>query len=111
MANADQLIEIYNEANARPAGAERDRFLADACGGDTELREQVLALLQSHQNSGDFLKTPVFPPAAFVTEKRGDTIGRYTLLEKLGEGGCGVVYVAEQSAPVRRRVALKIVKL
>src|SRR5687767_8755696 len=111
MPNADRLIEIFTETNARPVGAERDRFLAEARADDLELREQVVALLQSHQNAGDFLKAPVFLPAVFVNEKPGDTIGRYTLLEKLGEGGCGVVYVAEQTTPVRRRVALKIIKL
>src|SRR5688572_7140572 len=111
MPNADRLIEIFTETNARPVGAERDRFLAEACADDLELREQVVALLQSHQNAGDFLKAPVFLPAVFVNEKPGDTIGRYTLLEKLGEGGCGVVYVAEQTTPVRRRVALKVIKL
>src|SRR5687767_13892347 len=111
MPNADRLIEIFTETNARPVGAERDRFLAEARADDLELREQVVALLQSHQNAGDFLKAPVFLPAVFVNEKPGDTIGRYTLLEKLGEGGCGVVYVAEQQEPVRRRVALKVIKL
>jgi hypothetical protein len=50
-------------------------------------------------------------PEAVVTEKPGDRIGRYKLLEKIGEGGCGVVYLAEQAEPIRRRVALKVVKL
>ena len=50
-------------------------------------------------------------PEAVVTEKPGDRIGRYKLLEKIGEGGCGVVYMAEQAEDIRRRVALKIVKL
>ncbi|MBE0544782.1 MAG: serine/threonine protein kinase [Verrucomicrobia bacterium] len=112
MASADRLIAIFNEAKARPAGAERERFLADACPGDTELKEQVHSLLQAHEGAGDFLKkTLVTSPTAPVTEKPGDTIGRYKLRETLGEGGCGVVYVAEQEEPIRRRVALKVIKL
>ncbi|HTG43113.1 MAG TPA: serine/threonine-protein kinase [Verrucomicrobiae bacterium] len=111
MPNADRLIELYTEANARLAGAERDRFLLEACGEDAALRKQIISLLQSHQDAGEFLTEPIFPPLLVATEKPGDIIGRYTLLEKLGEGGCGVVYVAEQSTPVRRRVALKVVKL
>src|SRR5204863_4458566 len=61
---------------------------------------------------GDFLKnTLAVPPVTLLTEKPGDRIGRYKLLEQIGEGGCGVVYVAEQEEPVRRRVALKVIKL
>src|ERR1022692_2791488 len=48
---------------------------------------------------------------AVVTEQPGDQIGRYKLLEKIGEGGCGIVYMAEQTEPIRRRVALKVIKL
>ncbi len=76
-------------------------------------------LLRAHEQAKDFLETP---PAGIifkrtnlanvpVAEKAGDKIGRYKLLEQIGEGGCGVVYVAEQQEPVRRRVALKIIKL
>src|SRR5208337_2263754 len=57
------------------------------------------------------LELPDVPSKAPPTEKAGDKIGRYKLLEKIGEGGCGVVYVAEQEEPVRRRVALKVIKL
>jgi eukaryotic-like serine/threonine-protein kinase len=111
MANADRLIEVFDEAKSRPAGPERDHFLAAACRNEPELKEQVLSLLQAHESSGDFLRNPQFPFAAAVTEKPGDRIGRYKLLQKIGEGGCGVVYMAEQEEPVRRRVALKIIKL
>jgi hypothetical protein len=112
MASADRLIAIFNEAKARPAGAEREQFLANACPGDPELKAQVLSLLKAHTGAGDFLKdTLVVSSTALVTEKPGDTIGRYKLRETLGEGGCGVVYVAEQTEPVRRRVALKVIKL
>ena len=111
MASADRLIEVFGEAKARPAGAERDRFLAEACRDEPALKEQVLVLLQAHDGAGDFLKNPIPSPAALPTEKPGDRIGRYKLLEQIGEGGCGVVYMAEQEEPVRRRVALKVIKL
>jgi serine/threonine protein kinase len=112
MASADRLIEVFNEAKARAVGAERDRFLSEACQGDPELKKQVLSLLQAHEGAGDFLKhTQFIPPVTVLTEKPGDKIGHYKLLQKIGEGGCGVVYMAEQEEPVRRRVALKVIKL
>src|SRR4051794_27902554 len=112
MASADRLIEIFSEARARPAGAQRDRLVAMACSDEAGLEEQVLALLQAHEDAGDFLKhTQMVPAASLLTEKPGDRIGRYKLLEQIGEGGCGIVYLAEQEEPVRRRVALKVIKL
>jgi len=112
MASADRLIEVFTEAKARLVGAERDLFLAEACRDEPALKEQVLALLQAHEGAGDFLKnTQLVPPVPVLTEKPGDRIGRYKLLQKIGEGGCGVVYMAEQEEPVRRRVALKVIKL
>ena len=112
MASADRLIEVFNEAKARPAGAERERFVAEACRDEPVLKAQVLGLLQAHESAGDFLKpAQLASPASLVTEKPGDRIGRYKLLQQIGEGGCGVVYMAEQEEPVRRRVALKVIKL
>src|SRR5688572_13496220 len=113
MASADLLIEIFNEAKVRPEGAERDAFLAGACRAEPELMEQVVSLLRSNERAGDFFlkHTQLTPPAAPLTEKPGDRIGRYKLLEQIGEGGCGVVYMADQEEPVRRRVALKVIKL
>ncbi|HVR74133.1 MAG TPA: serine/threonine-protein kinase [Planctomycetota bacterium] len=104
-------MEVFDEAKARPAGAERERFLAERCKDEPELKEQVVSLLQAHEGAGDFLKSTTPPPTVPVTEKPGDRIGRYKLLEQIGEGGCGVVYMAEQEEPVRRRVALKVIKL
>src|SRR5437016_5340066 len=112
MASADRLIEVFTEAKAQAAGAERERFVAEACRDEPVLQEQVLALLQAHEGAGDFLThRGLIPPAAPLSEKPGDRIGRYKLLQQIGEGGCGVVYMAEQEEPVRRRVALKVIKL
>jgi serine/threonine protein kinase/tetratricopeptide (TPR) repeat protein len=118
MPSADRLIEIFNEAKARAAGAERDAFLAESCGDDAELKAQVLSLLGAHEGAGDFLKAqPALAPeieaelARLKPEEAGDRIGPYKLREQIGEGGFGVVWVAEQQAPVRRTVALKIIKM
>lgn len=112
MASADRLIEIFNGARTRPAGAEREQFLAEACRDDLELKNQVLSLLRAHEGAGDFLNPTLYvSPVSSLTEKPGDRIGRYKLLQQIGEGGCGVVYMAEQEEPVRRRVALKVIKL
>lgn len=113
---ADREEAIFGGALALPADKRAD-YLAQTCGNDSQMRRRIEALLQADAGAGDFLepntpagrdpKTTVFP----VTEKPGDIIGRYKIREKLGEGGCGAVYVAEQAEPVRRRVALKIIKL
>src|SRR4029077_4304267 len=90
---------------------ERLRFLTSACGQDAALLARVQALLRADESGESFL--PEHPRAMVVpiTEKPGDCIGRYKLLQQIGEGGCGVVYMAEQVEPVRRRVALKVIKL
>ena len=101
------------------AGAERAAFLDRECAGDPALRQSIEALLAAHEDPDSFLDAQAAPgvptiklnPAADPKDDVGQTIGRYKLLEKVGEGGCGVVYVAEQTEPVRRRVALKVIKL
>ncbi len=122
--NSDpSLRAIFNEALDRPDAAARARHLDEACGADAALRERVEKLLRADDEAGGFFSDPnsrpqSFPPAAStlpstlpVTEKAGDRIGRYKLLQQIGEGGCGVVYMAEQEEAVRRRVALKVIKL
>src|SRR5262245_21697267 len=101
MSSAERLIAVFTEAKARSAGPERDRFVAEACGEDTELKGQVLSLLEADSEEGrtSFLKNTIAIPAARITEKPGDRIGRYKLLQQLGEGGCGIVYMAEQEEP------------
>ena len=90
-------------------------FLDDACAGRPELRTQVESLLKAHGDAGSFLDGPAFDgqrtsPMEPIAEGPGTTIGPYKLLEQIGEGGFGVVFMAEQQQPVRRKVALKIVK-
>src|SRR5207253_9127890 len=98
----------------------RAAYLADVCGTDAVLRRRVEALLRASESAGDFLEGPPTGLAVSdgstlvvteLSEKPGDRIGRYKLLQRMGEGGCGVVYMAEQEEPVRRRVALKVIKL
>src|SRR5204863_2137309 len=93
----------------------RARYVDEACTGDPDMAGRVKKLLRAHDEAGGFFSKPskrtADDPAFSLTEKAGDTIGRYKLLEQIGEGGCGVVYMAEQKEPVRRRVALKVIKL
>src|SRR6476619_5205121 len=111
----DRDIAVFTEALRLPP-EDRAPYLEKVCQGDAELRRRVEALLEAYEQSGDFLGRPAAerPPRAAplgtAGEKPGDRIGRYRLLQQIGEGGCGVVYMAEQEEPVRRRVALKIIK-
>jgi eukaryotic-like serine/threonine-protein kinase len=107
--------DIFMVALEREAPADRRTYVAEACQGDEELRQGVEALLAAHERAGGFLaSSPVGTPATFdgppVHEGPGTVIGPYKLLEQIGEGGFGVVYMAEQHHPVRRKVALKVVK-
>jgi serine/threonine protein kinase len=109
---------IFDAAVGLPAEA-RASYLTRVCGENTALRQRVEALLQAHTEARSFLEPPIPAKATEPTivisapliEKPGDVIGRYKIREKIGDGGCGAVYVAEQAEPVRRRVALKIIKL
>ena len=96
--------ELFGQALERPE-AERAGFLAGACSGDEAMRRQLESLLRSHAQAADVL---LEGPA--VGEKSGDRIGPYKLLQQIGEGGFGTVWMAEQEAPVRRKVALKVLK-
>ena len=105
-------VDLFTQAVQLPA-EQRSTFLEAACGGDDELRASVEALLKAHQESGEFLEqapAEVHGKTRLPGEKPGDWIGRYKLLQQIGEGGCGVVFMAEQEQPVRRKVAIKIVK-
>src|SRR5271163_2216688 len=105
-------MDLFTEAVQLPV-EQRSAFLVTACGGDAELRANVEALLKAHQESGEFLEQApeeIKAQAGVPGEKPGDWIGRYKLLQQVGEGGCGVVFMAEQEEPVRRKVAIKVVK-
>jgi serine/threonine protein kinase/tetratricopeptide (TPR) repeat protein len=94
--------------------SQRQAYLAEACVGQPALQEQVRDLLKLYENAGSFLQRPFVEPTATVdepiTERPGTVIGPYKLLEQIGEGGFGVVFLAEQSQPVQRKVALKVLK-
>jgi eukaryotic-like serine/threonine-protein kinase len=115
MANTDHLIEVLNEAACK-TGPARESYLDTACAGDTEFRAQVCSLLDASEEAGPFLDDSMLTvtrlmPGDIPGERIGDRIGRYKLLQQIGEGGCGVVYMAAQEEPVRRMVALKVIKL
>ena len=116
--------DLFLEALERPTPGERTAFLDEACAHDSLLRGAVEALLRHHKEDG-FLESPaiVVPPTcafgenhsgrgalAVVGERPGDRVGAYKLLEQIGEGGVGMVFMADQEAPIRRRVALKVLK-
>ncbi len=119
-------VGLFSAALELPA-SQRAAYLAAACADDPALRLHLDALLRVHEDAIPFLEAPApgaqespmgaEAPSATVrfsvplAEKAGGRIGRYKLLQQIGEGGCGVVYMAEQAEPVRRRVALKIIKL
>src|SRR5262249_385768 len=91
-----------------------DSYVAEACGPDAELEQKGKHFLQVHREAGSFLEQPA--PALIATldelieERPGTVIGPYKLLEQIGEGGFGIVFMAEQQQPVRRKVALKVLK-
>ncbi len=101
----ERIKQVFHEALARPA-AERRAFVQRACGGDATLCAEVEELLASHEEAGE--REPASAP---LGEAAGTLIGPYKLLQRIGEGGFGIVYMAEQTMPVRRVVALKIIKL
>ncbi len=125
--------EIFDAALELTGNAEREAFLDRACAHDPALRAKMEELLSGHVQAEAFftecistlkcstngcgsLDTDDAPPPAAVPnsspdEELGTRIGHYRILTKIGEGGCGTVYMAEQEQPVRRRVALKVIKL
>src|SRR5262249_34584324 len=105
---------IFLAALQKPAPEERAAFLDQACGGNAGLRHSVEMLLKAHVKAGDFLAQPSPPAGATVdqavTETTGSVIGPYKLLEVIGEGGMGTVWMAQQQEPVKRLVAVKLIK-
>ena len=104
---------IFNAARKIEDLQARAEYLSQACGGDEALLNRVKSLLESHQAESQFLEVPAESPTLDSNtrpEKLGTKIGRYKLLQEIGTGGFGVVYMAEQTQPVRRKIALKIIK-
>src|SRR4051812_48860581 len=105
---------IFYEALARSAPAERAAYLGQACFGDPALRASVETLLRASAGAEAFLSRPVAAPPGLLEEPTGEgpgkQVGPYKLLEQIGEGGFGVVFLAEQTRPVRRRVAVKVLR-
>jgi eukaryotic-like serine/threonine-protein kinase len=109
-----QEQSLFIEVLEKQDPAARAAFLDQACAGDGALRERIERLLQRHQQAGGFLESPAPQFGATVDEpireRPGSVIGPYKLLEQIGEGGFGVVFMAEQQEPIRRKVALKVLK-
>jgi WD40 repeat protein/serine/threonine protein kinase len=110
-----QEESIFIDALEREDPAERAAFLDQACAGHPALRGRIERLLRRHEQADGFLEATADGRAGHVdepaaSERPGSMIGAYKLLEQIGEGGFGVVFMAEQQQPIRRRVALKILK-
>src|SRR5262249_29699061 len=130
MSSLTAVEAIFQAALEKGTPQERSAYLDEACSGDAQLREQVERLLSAETRLGDFLEKPaaqdvatsdvagqwidpedLIPhPGRSVLEGPGTRIGPYKLLQQIGQGGMGIVYMAEQEQPVHRKVALKIIK-
>ena len=111
-----EIESILSAAIDKKSTKERHAYLDGACGNNAELRDRVEALIRAHDEAGTNVDESPSDSARTLKkemggEKPGTVIGRYKVLQKIGEGGFGVVYMAEQQEPVIRKVALKIIKL
>jgi serine/threonine-protein kinase len=107
------IDDIFWEAAQISSPNERAAYLNQACAGDAELQRKVQRLLQVQVKAEAFLEPPaatIFATDGEAVESPGKLIGPYRLMEQIGEGGMGIVFVAEQQQPVRRKVALKVIK-
>jgi serine/threonine protein kinase/WD40 repeat protein len=115
--NTQQIDEkaVFNTARRIADCAARIDYLGEACGDDAAAIQRVQELLRIHEDQDSFLESPAadLTPTTDLSaliERPGTTIGSYKLLQQIGEGGYGVVFVAEQERPVKRRVAVKVIK-
>jgi len=114
--NRTTAEKIFEAAIKLPTPQERAAYVRGASGEDQALRQQVESLIQAHEEVGGFMPTDpgeagITIPDRPLSESEGTSVGRYKLLQRIGEGGMGVIYMAEQTEPVVRKVALKIIKL
>jgi len=111
-----EMLSLFCAVLERPSAEERAAYLDAACAQDRELRARIEALLRAHEQAGGFLgenaaaRDPSATTEGPISEQPGTVIGPYKLLEPIGEGSFGVVYLAEQAQPLRRKVALKVLK-
>ena len=116
MFGSADLQSIFARAIDIDDEAKRNAFIAASCGDNAALRSELEDLVAAHCQSGEFMELPAAADLALTVsrmsarEKPGMVIGRYKLLEEIGEGGMGLVFMAEQLQPIRRPVALKIIK-
>src|SRR5713101_6881102 len=114
MNHPSPLEAVFFTALEKGSPGQRAAYLDEACAGDPDLRRRVEKMLAAQDLAGSFLEQPAAPLCATtdepITERPGTIIGPYKLLEQIGEGGFGVVFMAEQQQPIRRKVALKVLK-
>src|SRR5262245_52817151 len=108
--------DIFIAALEKDEPAQRRAYLDEVCADQPELRQQVESLLRLHEGAGSFLQNPAatrtiqFAPEPPPPEAAGTVIGPYKLIEQIGEGGMGTVWMAQQTEPVKRLVAVKLIK-
>jgi hypothetical protein len=113
--NLTTEAELFAIASEMESSSEREAYLNEACGNDSKLKERLLRLLSYSSTADGFLETPPLlsdlqEGTNFSFELVGDRIGPYQLIQKIGEGGMGTVFMAEQLEPVKRKVAIKVIK-
>ncbi len=105
---------IFEAARKMDSPEVREAYLRRVCGDDAAIGQRVRALLKAYEESASFLESPAAPLGVTVDEpireRPGAVIGPYKLLQEIGEGGMGTVWMAEQTQPVQRKVAMKIIK-
>ena len=110
-----EVFEIFSTALELSSPEERAKYLDKACGNNADLRQRVERMLDANPDMGAFMEAPALDIDATIdvpeiVERPGTLIGRYKLLQEIGQGGFGVVFLAEQREPVVRKVALKVIK-
>ena len=105
------IFEVARKIDSRAA---REAYLQQICGDDAAIGQRVRALLKAYEESASFLESPAAPLVGTldepIRERPGSVIGPYKLLQQIGEGGMGTVFMAEQTEPIKRKVALKVIK-